>query len=72
MKPDTTANAVVREGVKRRSDWVVALAMLVGGSLAGAGVLFLTRATWGAILAGLLFWPGAFVGGCLATRGEQR
>jgi hypothetical protein len=58
---------------KRRPDWVLALAMLAG--MAVPIVLmayFFGPATWSAVVAGLLGWPCAFIGGCIALIGEDK
>lgn len=64
-----------RDGLrrKRRPDWVLALAMLAGMAVPCVLMaLFFGYATWAALVAGLLGWPCAFVGGCIAVSGEDK
>ncbi len=55
----------------RRPDWFVALAILAGGAVPMVGLYFLSTSLWCAVLAGVLAVPCGFIGGALATLGEQ-
>lgn len=49
----------------RTPEWFLTLAMGIGGGLPLVGFLAFSPAVWAAITAGVLFWPCAFIGGCV-------